>query len=261
MRSLASIVLGFEALVLALVTPVMISVAHVSASTALPVCLGLALLAIAAAGLLRSQVGYALGWVVQVGAVGLGFVVPVMFVLGLAFAGFWVMAIVLGRRIEGRSERERADATRRVTPATGEDRLTPKRDRRTPERDMSQRTLVLLKPDAVRRGLIGEILGRVEAKGLTIVAMDLRTIDAEMADQHYAEHVEKAFYPPLRDFVTSGPLVALVLEGAADVPDLGAFGQVEDEVAQVTRVADRHVHEEVGGSGHDEQGEESGAAC
>ena len=72
---------------------------------------------------------------------------------------------------------------------------------------MSQRTLVLLKPDTVRRGLVGEVLGRFESKGLRIVAMDLRTIDAEMADQHYAEHVEKAFYPPLRDFVTSGPLV------------------------------------------------------
>ncbi|SRR3989442_15131567 len=78
---------------------------------------------------------------------------------------------------------------------------------------MSQRTLVLLKPDTVRRGLVGEVLSRFEAKGLTIVAMDLRTIDGELADQHYAEHVEKAFYPPLRDFVTSGPLVALVLEG------------------------------------------------
>src|SRR6266516_4104348 len=70
---------------------------------------------------------------------------------------------------------------------------------------MSQRTLVLLKPDTVRRGLVGEVLSRFEAKGLTIVAMDLRTIDGELADQHYAEHVEKAFYPPLRDFVTSGP--------------------------------------------------------
>jgi nucleoside-diphosphate kinase len=78
---------------------------------------------------------------------------------------------------------------------------------------MSQRTLVLLKPDTVRRGLVGEVLGRFEAKGLRIVAMDLRTIDGELADQHYAEHVEKAFYPPLRDFVTSGPLVSLVLEG------------------------------------------------
>src|SRR5882757_9985597 len=100
MRSLASIVLGFEALLLALVTPVMISVADVEPGTAVPVCVGLALLAIVAAGLLRSQVGYIIGSVIQVAAVGLGFVVPVMFLLGLAFAAFWVMAIVLGRRIE-----------------------------------------------------------------------------------------------------------------------------------------------------------------
>ena len=78
---------------------------------------------------------------------------------------------------------------------------------------MVQRTLVLLKPDAVRRGLVGEILRRFEAKGLTIVAMDQRTIDPELADLHYAEHVERDFYPPLREFVTSGPLVAAVLEG------------------------------------------------
>ncbi|MFG1819762.1 DUF4233 domain-containing protein [Kribbella sp. NPDC049174] len=100
MRSLASIVLAFEALVIALATPVMISIADVRPAVALSVCLGLAVLALVATGLLRSQVGYALGWVVQVGAVGLGFVVPVMFVLGLAFASFWVAAIVLGRRIE-----------------------------------------------------------------------------------------------------------------------------------------------------------------
>ncbi len=78
---------------------------------------------------------------------------------------------------------------------------------------MTQRTLVLLKPDTVARGLIGEVLSRFEAKGLTLVAMDLRRIDAEMADQHYVEHLDRDFYPPLRDFVTSGPLVAAVLEG------------------------------------------------
>ncbi|MDQ3592817.1 MAG: nucleoside-diphosphate kinase [Actinomycetota bacterium] len=77
----------------------------------------------------------------------------------------------------------------------------------------TQRTLVLLKPDAVRRGLVGEVLGRYEAKGLSMVAMDLRTIDGALADRHYAEHVERDFYPPLRAFVTSGPLVAMVLEG------------------------------------------------
>ena len=76
-----------------------------------------------------------------------------------------------------------------------------------------ERTLVLVKPDAVRRGLVGEVLRRYEAKGLAVVAMDLRTIDGDLADRHYAEHLERDFYPPLRAFVTSGPLVALVLEG------------------------------------------------
>ncbi|MDQ3157375.1 MAG: nucleoside-diphosphate kinase [Actinomycetota bacterium] len=78
---------------------------------------------------------------------------------------------------------------------------------------MSQRTLVLLKPDAVKRGLVGNILARYEAKGLSLVALEQRTIDAAQSDKHYADHVERDFYPPLRDFVTSGPMVALILEG------------------------------------------------
>ena len=72
---------------------------------------------------------------------------------------------------------------------------------------------MLIKPDAVRRGLIGEVLARFERKGLTVVALDQRTVDGETADRHYAEHVERDFYPPLRAFITSGPLVAMVLEG------------------------------------------------
>jgi nucleoside-diphosphate kinase len=76
-----------------------------------------------------------------------------------------------------------------------------------------ERTLVLLKPDAVRRGLVGQVLSRFEAKGLTIVAMEQRTITGEAADAHYVEHVDRDFYPPLREFATSGPLVAVVLEG------------------------------------------------
>ena len=82
---------------------------------------------------------------------------------------------------------------------------------------MSERTLVLVKPDAVRRGLVGEVVGRFERKGLAVVAMDLRRIHGADADRHYAEHVGKDFYPPLRDFITAGPLVALALEGDAAI--------------------------------------------
>ena len=77
----------------------------------------------------------------------------------------------------------------------------------------AERSLVLIKPDAVRRGLVGEILARFERKGLVIEALVLRGMDAELADQHYADHVEKPFYPPLKEFMTSGPLVAMVLAG------------------------------------------------
>lgn len=77
----------------------------------------------------------------------------------------------------------------------------------------AERTLVLIKPDALRRGLLGEILGRFERKGLAIEALVLRGMDAALADQHYAEHLDKAFYPPLKEFMTGGPLVAAVLSG------------------------------------------------
>ena len=78
---------------------------------------------------------------------------------------------------------------------------------------MSERSLVLVKPDGVRRGLVGQILSRFEAKGFTIEAMKLQTVDKQLADQHYAEHVEKGWYPELREFITSGPLVSLILSG------------------------------------------------
>ena len=81
---------------------------------------------------------------------------------------------------------------------------------------MSDRSLVLLKPDAVERGLVGAILGRFEAKGLRAVAMDLRLLDADTLARHYEEHVGKGFYAELVAFMSRGPVVALVLEGPQD---------------------------------------------
>lgn len=81
---------------------------------------------------------------------------------------------------------------------------------------MSNRTLVLLKPDAVERGLIGAILARFEAKGLTIAGMELRTLNAAILERHYEEHVGKGFYGELVAFMGRGPVVALALEGPDD---------------------------------------------
>jgi len=81
---------------------------------------------------------------------------------------------------------------------------------------MSDRTLVLLKPDAVERRLVGSIISRIEAKDLTIVAMELRTLDTDILARHYEEHVGKGFYEDLVAFMGRGPVVALVVEGPED---------------------------------------------
>lgn len=78
------------------------------------------------------------------------------------------------------------------------------------------RTLVLCKPDAVERGLVGEIVSRLERKNLRIVAMELRTLDAATAEKHYEEHKEKPFFGELVSFITRSPLVAMVVEGPGD---------------------------------------------
>ena len=95
---------------------------------------------------------------------------------------------------------------------------------------MSERTLVLIKPDGVRRGLTGEVLARIERKGLRIVAMDLRTVGKDLAETHYAEHVEKPFYGSLVEFITSGPLVALVAEGPRAIEAFRALAGATDPV-------------------------------
>ena len=92
------------------------------------------------------------------------------------------------------------------------------------------RTLVICKPDAVERGLTGQIVGRLEAKDLRLVAAELRTIDAETAGTHYGEHREKPFFAPLVDFITSGPLVAMVVEGPRAIEAFRAVAGATDPV-------------------------------
>ncbi|MCV7029766.1 nucleoside-diphosphate kinase [Mycobacterium sherrisii] len=78
---------------------------------------------------------------------------------------------------------------------------------------MTERTLVLIKPDGVERRLVGEIINRIERKGLTIAALELRHVSTELASEHYAEHDGKPFFGSLLDFITSGPVVAAIVEG------------------------------------------------
>jgi nucleoside-diphosphate kinase len=95
---------------------------------------------------------------------------------------------------------------------------------------LSERTLILIKPDGVRRGLIGDVLSRIERKGLRVVAMDLRSMDTDTAETHYAEHVSKPFFGSLVEFITSGPLVALVAEGPRAVEAFRALAGATDPV-------------------------------
>ena len=88
---------------------------------------------------------------------------------------------------------------------------------------VTERTLVLIKPDGVSRALVGDILARIERKGLTFAALELKNVSDDLAAKHYAEHEGKPFYPSLVEFITSGPLVAAVLEGPRAV---AAFRQI-----------------------------------
>ncbi len=108
---------------------------------------------------------------------------------------------------------------------------------------MSERTLVLIKPDGVERHLVGEILARIERKGLSLVALELRTVELAVAEEHYAEHKGKGFYQSLLDFITGGPLVAAVVEGPRAVT---AFRQLAGGTDPVEKAATGSIRGDFG---------------
>lgn len=99
---------------------------------------------------------------------------------------------------------------------------------------VTERTLVLIKPDGVERRLIGEIVSRIERKGLTLVALELRHVSAELAGSHYAEHQGKPFFGPLLEFITSGPVVAAIVEGPRAVAAFRQLAGGTDPVEKAT---------------------------
>lgn len=99
---------------------------------------------------------------------------------------------------------------------------------------MTERTLILIKPDGVERRLIGEIISRIERKGLKLTAMDLRVTDKATAEKHYAEHSDKPFFGELVDFITSAPLVAGVVEGPRAIEAWRQLAGGTDPVSKAT---------------------------
>ncbi|CAB0969388.1 nucleoside-diphosphate kinase [Corynebacterium diphtheriae] len=99
---------------------------------------------------------------------------------------------------------------------------------------MTERTLILIKPDGVERGLIGEIIARIERKGLKFSALDLRVADRETAEKHYAEHADKPFFGELVNFITSAPLIAGVVEGPRAIEAWRQLAGGTDPVAKAT---------------------------
>ena len=99
---------------------------------------------------------------------------------------------------------------------------------------MSERTLVLVKPDGVSRGLVGEVIARIERKGLRLAALELRTVDRALAERHYAEHAGKPFFESLLEFITSGNVLAAVVEGTRAIAAFRQLAGGTDPVEKAT---------------------------
>ncbi len=229
MRVLGSSVLGMEFLVIGFA----MLLTKENQSIAIWIGWSIAILTLVAAGLLKKKVGWILGSILQISLIGYGFFVPAMFFMGGLFAILWISAVVVGRKGEA-IRAERMHQNSRVS---------------------SERTLILVKPDGVRRGLTGEVIRRVESKGYQITALKMITPTRDLFATHYAEHEGKPFYEPLLEFMLSGPIVAIIAEGnrviegfrklaGATDPTTAEPGTIRGDLArdQGTKVVQNIVH-------------------
>lgn len=190
------------------------------------------------AGLLKRRSGWIIASLLQVAMAGYSLVVPAFAIIALIFIVLWGCAIYFGRK----GEAIRAE-------------LVAKRDAQQNKRVSKERTLVLVKPDGVRRGLVGEVIARIERKGYEVTALRMLQADRAILERHYAEHQGKPFYEPLLEFMMSGPIVALIAEGERVIegfrslagvtdPTVAAPGTIRGDLArqQATKVVQNIVH-------------------
>ncbi len=190
------------------------------------------------AGLLKRRLGWIIASLLQVAMAGYSLVVPAFAIIALIFIVLWGCAIYFGRK----GEAIRAE-------------LVAKRDAQQNKRVSKERTLVLVKPDGVRRGLVGEVIARIERKGYEVTALRMLQADRAILERHYAEHQGKPFYEPLLEFMMSGPIVALIAEGERVIegfrslagvtdPTVAAPGTIRGDLArqQATKVVQNIVH-------------------
>ena len=198
----------------------------------------ISLLLFLSAGLLKRRSGWIIASLLQVAMAGYSLVVPAFAIIALIFIVLWGCAIYFGRK----GEAIRAE-------------LVAKRDAQQNKRVSKERTLVLVKPDGVRRGLVGDVIARIERKGYEITALRMLQADRAILERHYAEHEGKPFYEPLLEFMMSGPIVALVAEGERVIegfrslagvtdPTVAAPGTIRGDLArqQATKVVQNIVH-------------------
>ena len=190
------------------------------------------------ATLLKRRIGWIIASLLQVAMAGYSFVVPALSIVAAIFILLWVCAIYFGRK---------GEAIKRE--------LVAKRDGQQNALVSKERTLILIKPDGVRRGLVGEVIARIERKGYEITALRMMNADRAILERHYAEHEGKPFYEPLIEFMMSGPIVAMIAEGERVIegfrslagvtdPTVAAPGTIRGDLArqQATKVVQNIVH-------------------